>query len=945
MATKSLLSRLLWILTVLVLSGGNGYSLLPVPGAEAQALTKPNIVLILTDDQHIHHLQNMPYLSGQPKGHWVTFTNAFENMPLCCPSRGNILTGQYAHHTGVVSNGSGDKLREDSTIATWLKSAGYQTALIGKYLNSYPFSGKPLIPPGWDYWVAFHEGQDYYNYELYENGTVVSYGSAPQDYSTDVFYNKAISFLDSTSPDQPFFLYFSTQAPHQNFTPAPRHVGVYSSLPIFYGPNFNEADVSDKPAWVRNLPLLTSNTNNGQRKASETLLAVDEAIQGIMNNIEAKGQLDNTVIIFLTDNGFSFGTHRWQEKRCVYEECIKTPLLIRYPWTDTRTESRLVQNVDLAPTIAELAQVSPTHQVDGRSLVPLLNNTATGWRSSILLEMQDASTAPRPFWAVRTLEWKYVELNTTGEKELYDLVNDPYELQNLAGLPEYAGIQSSLASELAALRSSTPTTPVPTATGSTHTPTVTRTPTRTRTPTLVPSVTSTIFTSTSDPAGGVTTTFGPSADAYVRSPAPTTNYGTATTLRAYGTGSSQTNSHLRFSVAGVEGTVQSAKLRLYVTDASAIGGGTLYRTTENGWTESGLNYSNQPPTTGSALAALGPVGAGTWIEMDVSSVVTVNGVYTFGLIGNSSDVAYYASRETANKPELVVASTNGGGVTPTTHVPSPTVEQQTATPTPTPTVTSMNVSSSTPTYTPTGTATTTRTSTPIPNSTSTRTATPTRTPTRTPTGSSTDMIFADGFEGGNLSAWSSSSTDAGDLSVSPAAAMVGSQGLQAVIDDNNAVSVTSDHPNAERRYRARFHFDPNSVSMASGNAHIILRGYSGSSTVALRVEFGFSSSGYQVRAGLVNDGSTWTETSWFTLTDAPHTIELDWRAAAAVGANDGGLTLWIDGVERQNLTGIDNDTRRIDRVLLGALASIDTGTRGTYYFDAFESRRQTYIGP
>ncbi|HEX5839465.1 MAG TPA: hypothetical protein VFY26_16635, partial [Anaerolineales bacterium] len=171
------------------------------------------------------------------------------------------------------------------------------------------------------------------------------------------------------------------------------------------------------------------------------------------------------------------------------------------------------------------------------------------------------------------------------------------------------------------------------------------------------------------------------------------------------------------------------------------------------------------------------------------------------------------------------------------------------------------------------------------------------------------------------------------------------QGLQAMINDANVLSLTSDHPNAEPLYRARFYFDPNSISMASGDTHIILRGYSGSSTVVLRVEIGYSAGGYQVRAGLANDGSTFTDTTWVSLTDAPHVIELDWHAAAGAGANDGSLTLWVDGVERHKLVGIDNDTRRIDRVLLGALASVDAGTRGTYYFDAFESRRRSYIGP
>jgi predicted outer membrane repeat protein len=227
----------------------------------------------------------------------------------------------------------------------------------------------------------------------------------------------------------------------------------------------------------------------------------------------------------------------------------------------------------------------------------------------------------------------------------------------------------------------------------------------------------------------------------------------------------------------------------------------------------------------------------------------------------------------------------------------------------------------------------------------TATATPSNTPTSTGTAGGSDLIFADGFEGGNLSAWSSSTTDAGDLQVSSQAALVGGYGLQAIIDDANVLSVVSEHPAAEPRYRARFYFDPNAISMASGDIHVILRGYSGASLVVLRMEFGYAAAGYQIRAGVVNDGAVWTSTSWFPLTDAPHAIELDWRAASGAGSNDGGLTLWIDGLEGQNVAGIANDSLRIDRVLLGALSSIDPGTRGIYYFDAFESRKQSYIGP
>ena len=181
--------------------------------------------------------------------------------------------------------------------------------------------------------------------------------------------------------------------------------------------------------------------------------------------------------------------------------------------------------------------------------------------------------------------------------------------------------------------------------------------------------------------------------------------------------------------------------------------------------------------------------------------------------------------------------------------------------------------------------------------------------------------------------------------MSAAAALVGRQGMQAVIDDNHAIYVTDDTPNAEPRYRARFYFDPNSIAMASNNTHFIFLGYSGTSTIVLRVQFHFSSGQFQLRAALRDDCSTWINTNWFTISDAPHAIELDWRAATGVGANNGGLTLWIDGVETAELTKIDNDMRRIDRVRLGVPAGVDSTTRGTYYFDAFESRRRTYIGP
>jgi hypothetical protein len=209
-----------------------------------------------------------------------------------------------------------------------------------------------------------------------------------------------------------------------------------------------------------------------------------------------------------------------------------------------------------------------------------------------------------------------------------------------------------------------------------------------------------------------------------------------------------------------------------------------------------------------------------------------------------------------------------------------------------------------------------------------------------------DIIFSDGFESGTLSAWSVSVTDAGDLNVNSSAALKGIYGMQAVLDDNNAIYVTDDSPNAETRYRVRFYFDPNSIAMASNDAHYIFYGYTSTTTLVLRLEFRISKGSYQLRAALRNDSNSWSTSNWFTISDAPHFIEMDWRASTASGANNGGLTLWIDGGNpRATLSGVDNDTRRIDRIQLGAVSGMDSGTRGSYLFDAFESHHQTYIGP
>ncbi|MCI0550534.1 MAG: hypothetical protein L0287_06240 [Anaerolineae bacterium] len=213
-----------------------------------------------------------------------------------------------------------------------------------------------------------------------------------------------------------------------------------------------------------------------------------------------------------------------------------------------------------------------------------------------------------------------------------------------------------------------------------------------------------------------------------------------------------------------------------------------------------------------------------------------------------------------------------------------------------------------------------------------------------------DLIFKDGFESGDFSAWTLATTNSGNLNVNASAALFGSYGMRAQINNTTGMDVMDENPTLEARYRARFYFDPNSIVMLSGDTHNIFQGYSYSPytdthPIAFRVDFRYFGGAYQVRGAILNDSAIQTTTNWFTITDNSHFIEVDWAASSASGANNGRLTLWVDGTQQPELTGIDNDTFHIDRIRLGPIAGLDATTSGTYYFDAFESRRQSYIGP
>jgi N-acetylglucosamine-6-sulfatase len=416
-----------------------------------------NIVFVLTDDQTVESVAKMPFVSAYPN--WITFDNAFLNTPMCCPSRATILTGLYSQHTHVENNQDKSNFDDTSTLATWLHAAGYRTGLFGKYhLGTKGHRSPTYIPPGWSDWVSFPDGA-YYNYTLNQNGTLVKYGSKPEDYSTDVLAAKALNFLKQADATKPFFLYLATRAPHDSYTPAPRYVGRFKDEPVVHSANFNEPDMSDKPAWWRALtPRKLPDIDNARRKEYASLLAVDDAVKEIFSTLESKGVLDRTVIVFMTDNGVALGEHRWRGKGCAYEPCIDTPFLVSYPGAKSRKVSAIVTNADIAPTFADIAGAS-TAPVDGHSFLSILTGAVPrNWpeQAPVHFRQDTSQDTPPTFWGVRTLRYKYIRTEPTGELELYDLKTDPAEVQSVAGRPQYAQAQAALARKLSALQAAPP---------------------------------------------------------------------------------------------------------------------------------------------------------------------------------------------------------------------------------------------------------------------------------------------------------------------------------------------------------------------------------------------------------------------------------------------------------------------------------------------------------
>lgn len=422
--------------------------------ATAALPRQPNIVVILTDDQRWDTLWAMPNLQSRLVNNGVSFSNAFITTPLCCPYRASTLSGgYYAHNTGVLTNswpnGGAPAFDDSDTIATRLQQAGYTTALVGKYFSSYK-SISPRIPPGWSYFSATITSLTSADTSLWSNFTVTTGSSGSNSattgtvqgpilqHITDYEKEHALEFLDQFG-SQPFFLYFSTEAPHWPAPAAPGDGSLFNDY-TYNGRGFGEEDLSDKPQWVRDEAFTVGGGNQLARSQLRALQSVDRAIAAIVDKVEQLGQLDQTIFIFTSDSGHLWGEHRLLKKGVPYEEVIRVPLIITAPGLLPKSIDQLVAvNLDLGPTLFELAGISK--QTDGTSLIPLLEETATTWRNEVFLENFRAQNGQYLTWAglrtgAGTGEWKYVEYET-GEGELYDLSNDPYELANLFTNPAY----------------------------------------------------------------------------------------------------------------------------------------------------------------------------------------------------------------------------------------------------------------------------------------------------------------------------------------------------------------------------------------------------------------------------------------------------------------------------------------------------------------------------
>jgi N-acetylglucosamine-6-sulfatase len=465
----------------------------------------------------------MPNTLDLLAGKGMTFNRYYVPYPLCCPSRVSLLTGRYSHNTGVKGNvqpnggyyGFSFRAAASHNLATWLQGAGYRTIHIGKFLNGYgdePYDDGSHVPPGWDAWHTILRADTnhyFYGYQLNNNGQISEpygdpgswetreYGlrdpagcpfepleARPCLYATDVFDWMAREEMLATPPEQPFYLQVDYTAPHGDFRrpagpePAPRHYDWFKGarLPHDRSEGFDEGNVTDKPRFIRDAEHLTPNEKRTYRvyyeKQLDSLRSIDDGVKEIVDTLGQLHRLRNTYILFTSDNGFFFGEHRLLGgKFLAYEPATHLPFLIRGPGiSQDSSTGELAANIDIAPTILDIAGVEADKSLDGRSLVPFLRDPELRSRRPILFESfvetsdvnaQGAiSTAsrspeahasilapPKDYEGIRLGPYKYIAW-PTGEKELYDVNKDPNELNNIAKVPNFYPIRNFLHRQL-----------------------------------------------------------------------------------------------------------------------------------------------------------------------------------------------------------------------------------------------------------------------------------------------------------------------------------------------------------------------------------------------------------------------------------------------------------------------------------------------------------------
>ena len=412
------------------------FSVTPSSVAVGAGPTPPNVVIFVSDDQAKGTMDAMPAVRALIAREGVTLTNGIIPTSICCPSRAALLSGRYARSTGVYknvgTNGGWPTFNssgaEDRTIAVALQDAGYRTGLFGKYLNGYGgLAPSGYVPPGWDQFRAIYNpdgkpalsANAYHDYNLHGTGDDVSYGSEASDYSTDVITSESVQFINSAPADQPLFLYYATTGPHAPFTPAPRHIGTWPNEtlnPAAYTLTLN------RPKWRPDTTLSQRKWITKQASAHEALMSVDEGVEAVVNALGDR--VDNTLFVYLSDNGLQFGEHGLSKKNEPYSGSTEVPMYLRWNGAipaGTKSTSP-VTNADLTATIADAAGVS-LFRPDGVSFF-----SATRPRGVVL---EAVSSASHPaYCGYRTRRFMYVEYDMRKGREFFDYRDDPDELVN-----------------------------------------------------------------------------------------------------------------------------------------------------------------------------------------------------------------------------------------------------------------------------------------------------------------------------------------------------------------------------------------------------------------------------------------------------------------------------------------------------------------------------------